>query len=152
MTMWISGSIKINGGKFGGMGNNDYLCYTTMTRNMIENVVKKYFKDKIHTIKAMGYIVSYKINVNVRQQKNMLGTINRIDLNVKIVSCKMAYNSSNVFGDRRRSTYIYNDIREVVREDLNTWFGKVFSTYFYRNCYTRLCNNVNIGLNKFTYK
>ena len=125
---------------------------------MIENVVKKYFKDKLYTVSGCGFTITYKVNVNTKIINTVSGvSIKHIDLNVKIVKCNNIYTynpntTGNIFNGSRRGNWMYNDVRMVVREDLNRWFGKVFSTYFYRDVSTRLCEGVEIGLNKFTYK
>jgi len=123
---------------------------------MIENVVKKYFKGKTYDAIGCGFTITYKVNVNTREVKTVAGhSFKCIDLNIKIINCSNAYNPNsmgNIFHTYRRSNWMYNDVRMVVREDLNRWFGCIFSTYFYRDVSTRLCDNVNIKLNKFTYK
>jgi hypothetical protein len=141
---------------FGGVGGNDYLCYITMTPHMIENAVKKYFKDKLYSVSGCGFDITYKVNVNTRLVKTVSGVIiKHIDLNVRVVKCTSVYyhnTTGNIFDVTRRRNYDYSEIRMVVREDLNRWFGKIFTTYFYRDISTRLCEGVEIGLNKFTYK
>jgi UTP-glucose-1-phosphate uridylyltransferase len=123
---------------------------------MIENAVKKYFKDNVYIVKGYGLELTYKINVNIKPIKTVSGaTIKHIDLNVKIVKCTSVYHyntTGNIFDVCRRNKYVYNDVRMVIREDLNKWFGTIFSTCFYKSCTTRLCEGVEIGLNKFTYK
>jgi len=123
---------------------------------MIENAVKKYFKDKLYSTSGCGFAITYKVNVNTKLVKTVSGaTIKHIDLNVKIVKCTSVYHyntTGNIFDVCRRNKYVYNDVRLVIREDLNRWFGTIFSTCFYKSCPTRLCEGVQIGLNKFTYK
>ena len=123
---------------------------------MIEKAIEKYFKDKLYTVKGYGLELTYKINVNIKPIKTVSGaTIKHIDLNVKIVKCTSVYHyntTGNIFDVCRRNKYVYNDVRLVIREDLNRWFGTIFSTCFYKSCPTRLCEGVEIGLNKFTYK
>jgi len=128
---------------------------------MIENAVKKYFKDKLYSASGYGLNITYKVNVNTRLVKTVSGVIiKHIDLNVKIVKCKgLQYHNTtgNIFDVARRSSYTYKDVKSIVMEDLNIWFGAIFSTCFYRaannkDIYTRLCEGVEIGLNKFTYK
>ena len=138
---------------------NDYLCMKQKGNTMIENVIKKYFKGKEYIASGCGFNITYKVNVNIRVIKKVSGrTVKQIDWNVKIVKCSGGYTyntpntTGNIFHTCRRSNWMYNDVRMVVREDLNRWFGKIFSTYFYRNISTRLCDGVEIGLNKFTYK
>ena len=137
---------------------NAYLCMKQMGNTMIENAIKKYFKGKEYTVSGCGFNITYKVNVNTRVIKMVSGyTFKQIDLNVKIVKCSGGYtynpnSTGNIFNGCRRSNWMYNDVRMVVREDLNRWFGKVFSIYFYRDVSTRLCDGVEIGLNKFTYK
>lgn len=123
---------------------------------MIENAVKKYFKDKVYNASGCGFTITYKVNVNTKLVKTVGGlTRKQIDLNVKIVKCTSNYHhntTGNIFNVCRRSSWAYRDVRMVVREDLNRWFGNIFSTCFYRNYPTRLCDGVEIWLNKFTYK
>ena len=162
--MCISGSLiiyKIDWGKFGGVVGNDYLCYITMTPHMIENAVKKYFKDKLYSVSGCGFDITYKINVNTKLVETVSGaTIKQIDLNVRVIKCTgLQYHNTtgNIFNVTRRSSYTYKDVKSIVRDDLNIWFGAIFSTCFYRTAnnkdiYTRLCEGVEIGLNRFTYK
>lgn len=123
---------------------------------MIEKAVEKYFKDKLYTVKGYGLELTYKVNVNTKLVKTVSGaTIKHIDLNVRIVKCTSVYyhnTTGNIFDVIRRRDSDYSEVRMVVREDLNRWFGKIFSTYFYRDVSTRLCEGVEIGLNRFTYK
>jgi len=123
---------------------------------MIENAVKKYFKDKLYSTSGCGFAITYKVNVNTKLVKTVSGdTIKQIDLNVKIVKCTSVYHyntTGNIFDVTRRSNSDYSEVRMLVRQDLNRWFGTIFSTCFYRSCPTRLCDGVEIWLNKFTYK
>ena len=128
---------------------------------MIENVIKKHLKNKTHVVEGMGMVVTYKVNVNVKKKMNPDGTseVAYIDLNIKIVDCRRVYNYGNntseynIFqlGGRARK-WDYNDCRSVVRNDMNSWFAPMFSIYFYRDCYTRLCTNTQIKINTFTFK
>jgi len=69
-----------------------------------------------------------------------------IDLNIKIVDCRRKFNyGATPYGE-------YNDVRSIVRNDMNEWFAPMFSTYFYRDSYTRLCTNTQIRINNFTFK
>jgi len=128
---------------------------------MIENVIKKYLKNKTHVVEGIGMLITYKINVNVTKRLNSYGDkTTYIDLNIKIVDCRRRftytetpYGQYNIFklGSRARK-WDYNDCRSVVRNDLNQWFAPMFSTYFYRDNYTRLCPNTQIRINTFTFK
>lgn len=129
---------------------------------MIENVIKKYLKNKTHVVEGMGMLITYKVNVNVKSKKNEYGTseVAYIDLNIKIIDCRrkftygdVPYGQYNIFqlGGRARK-WDYNDCKSVVRNDLNQWFAPLFSTYFYRDDYTRLCTNTQIRINTFTFK
>ena len=123
---------------------------------MIENVVKKYFKDKLYSASGYELNITYKVNVNTRLVKTVSGaTIKQIDLNVRVIKCRgLQYHNTtgNIFDVARRSNDTYKDVKEIIRDDLNRWFGVMFSTYFYRDVSTRLCEGVEIGLNRFTYK
>ena len=123
---------------------------------MIEKAVEKYFKDNLYTASGYGFNITYKVNVNTKLVKTVSGfTYKRIDLNVKIVKCTSLQHhntTGNIFNVCRRSSCAYKDVKMVVREDLNKWFGTIFSTCFYRSNPTRLCEGVDIWLNKFTYK
>lgn len=127
---------------------------------MIENVIKKHLKNKTHVVEGMGMLITYKVNVNVKKRLNNYGTpTTYIDLNIKIVDCRRVFsygaNNSeyNIFqlGGRARK-WDYNDCRSVVRNDMNQWFAPMFSIYFYRDLYTRLCPNTEIKINTFTFK
>ena len=123
---------------------------------MIEKAVEKYFKDNLYTASGCGFTITYKVNVNTKFVKTVSGaTIKQIDLNVKIVKCTSLQHhntTGNIFNVCRRSNWAYREVKMVVREDLNRWFGTIFSTCFYSSCPTRLCEGVEIWLNKFTYK
>jgi hypothetical protein len=123
---------------------------------MIEKIVKKYFKDKLYSASGYGIDITYKVNVNTRLVKVVSGaTIKQIDLNVRVIKCRgLQYHNTtgNIFDVVRRSNDTYKDVKEIVREDLNDGFGVMFSTYFYGEVSTRLCEGVEIGLNRFTYK
>ena len=130
---------------------------------MIENVIKKFIKKSpTHVVEGMGMVITYKVNVNVKKKMNSYGTseVAYIDLNIKIVDCRRKYNYGNTpvgeynifqLGGRARK-WDYNDCRLIVRNDMNEWFAPLFSTYFYRDCYTRLNRNTQIRINTFTFK
>jgi len=128
---------------------------------MIENVIKKYLKrNGVHEVEGCGYYIKYKINVKVSDKVIPYSNSKRtyIDLNIKIIDCrrKIYYNeltSYNIFqlGGRSRKGD-YQDVRMVVRNDINNWFAPMFSTYLYRDCYTQLCGDTQIRVNTFTFK
>ena len=130
---------------------------------MIENVIKKFIKKSpTHVVEGMGMVITYKVNVNVKIKKNKYETseVAYIDLNIKIVDCrrKFTYGDApqgvyNIFqlGGRARK-WDYNDCRNVVGNDMNSWFAPLFSTHFYRDYYTMLCTNTQIRINTFTFK
>jgi uncharacterized protein YycO len=123
---------------------------------MIEKAVEKYFKDKLFSTSGYGFTITYKVNVNTKLVETVSGgTRKHIDLNVRIVKCTSVYRyntTGNIFEVGRRYKNDYSEVRLLVREDLNKLFGKIFSTCFYRDYPTRLCEGVEIGLNRFTYK
>ena len=128
---------------------------------MIENVIKKHLKNKTHVVEGMGMLITYKVNVNVKKRFNSYGDqTTYLDLNIKIIDCRRRsyygntpYVEYNIFqsGGRARK-WDYNDCRSVVRNDMNLWFAPMFSTYFYRDIYTRLCPNTEIKINTFSFK
>lgn len=128
---------------------------------MIENVIKKFLrKSSTHVVEGCGMVITYKVNVNVKKKMNLYGTseVAYIDLNIKIVDCRRKftcgdYGSYNIFqlGGRARK-WDYTDCRSVVNNDMNSWFAPLFSTYFYRDTYTRLNRNTQIRINTFTFK
>lgn len=129
---------------------------------MIENVIKRHLKNKTHVIEGMGMLITYKVNVNVKTKMNLYGTseVTYIDLNIKIIDCRRkfgytstGYSEYNIFTLQGRARkHDYGDVRSVVRNDLNQWFAPMFSTYLYKDCYTMLCNNVQIKINTFTFR
>lgn len=127
---------------------------------MIENVIKKHLKNKTHIVEGMSMLITYKVNVNVKKRFNSYGDqTTYLDLNIKIIDCRRKFNYGNntseynIFqlGGRARK-WDYNDCKSVVRNDLNQWFAPMFSTYFYRDTYTRLCPNTEIKINTFSFK
>lgn len=143
---------------FCGLGLNVYLCVTNTT-DMIENVFKKFLKGKVYKVEDRNLIISYKVNVNVKVAWN---NHKYIDLNIKVTDCRIRFyhldkpmSDSNILliGNRGGNSYIYKEIKDTVRNDLNKWLAPMFSTHFYKKAwYTYLCPNVEVRINNYTYR
>jgi len=122
---------------------------------MIEQAVKKYFKNKILVSYCNDMFIRFRVTVKVVA----CGSGKRIDLNVKMLECRRIFESGvsriNLSEKPRhwKSNRDYLQMRESVIEYLNATFSHVFSTYLYTSKYYRnICPNVRIGIKTFKYK
>lgn len=122
---------------------------------MIEQVVKKYFKNKILVSNYNDMFIRFRVTVKVVA----CGSEKRIDLNVKMLECRRIFENGvsriNLSDTPRhwKSNRDYLKMRESVIEYLNATFSHVFSTHLYMaTYYGNICPNVRIGIKTFKYK
>ena len=139
---------------FGNTGIIYYLCCITNTTTMIENIIKKLMKGKTFTCQGYGLTITYKVNVNVKiDKRHWKGEYKYIDLNIKVIECVRRYGTREItlFKNGRGNKSDYRDVQDIVRHDMNQWVSPIFSTNFYRNCYTLLTHLTEIRINRYTY-
>lgn len=118
---------------------------------MIGKLIKDFFKDEVYVVHGYGMVMSYKVNVNVNV-KNVYGAdYTYIDLNIKIIDCFRILGCTPVFGGGKRIKMTYDDVRSVVRKDLNNRFCPMFSRYLFKGTSTLLTSDSEIKINRFTY-